>query len=82
MIRRIHKPDGSPDTRYFTVECDRCHTVTDLAGSEPWLIPIDKEMRDYCLLCEYEVAEKLLRSAAPSRGRLIKFAKAVSKIFR
>ena len=81
MIHSAYGPDGKPALRRPRVECDRCHNITDLAGSEEWLIPIHKQMRDYCPLCEYDIAEQLLRSAAPLRTRLLKLAKSVLRVF-
>lgn len=69
MIHKKWQANGNPDLREWTVECNRCHVTHPLMDSEPWLIPIDEEMDDYCPACVDATAQRLIESAATSRTR-------------
>jgi hypothetical protein len=63
VIRKQYKPDGSPDLRRWTVECDICATSHGLAGTNDWIVPSNYAMPDYCPFCVLVIAAYLIETA-------------------
>ncbi len=65
MIRKQYKPDGSPDLRRWTVECDACTAAEELTCAGDWVIPSGITMPDYCPFCAAIIAAYLIEAAFP-----------------